>query len=74
MIYSGVLGDGELIFFADWHSALQAHKEMGFTFFLPRNGVFSTEEQKDVIILESGEWKTRLLSEFEGKCTCGCNL
>jgi hypothetical protein len=74
MKYAGVLDDGELVFFSDWETALQASKEMGFTFFFPRKDIFSTEKQKKAIMLENGEWKTVRLSELEGKCTCGCNL
>jgi hypothetical protein len=64
-----------MIFFSDWESALLAHEVMGFDLFFPRKGIFSMEEQKDVILFEDGEWKTMPFDEIDNmKCTCGCNV
>jgi hypothetical protein len=71
MVYGAAL-NGEMIFFSDWASALQAHKEIGLGYFFPREGNFSLEEQKDVIAFLDGEWKTIPITDLDNmECTCG---
>ena len=72
MKYMAVMDDGEEIFFSDLKSAVQGSKEMGFPFFFPRKGIFSSEKQENVIMNFGGSWQSVPLSDL--KCTCGCQL
>lgn len=63
---------GEIVYFSDLDSAKDGALELGTFFFYPRKSFLSTEDVKEVIMLDNGIWQKRKIKDL--KCTCGCAL